>query len=51
MRIHVERATFQLIGNEIPLTFHGSINQLLTVTRLFCNFLPPLIQKEYSEDE
>ena len=56
LRIHVERAirrikTFKLIRNEIPLAFHGSINQLWTVTCLLCNFLPPLIQKGYSEDE
>ena len=54
--IHVEHAiqkikTFELIRNNILLAFHGSINQLWTATCLLCNFLPPLIQKEYSEDE
>ena len=54
--VYVERAirrikTFRLIRNEIPFFFHGSINQLWTMTNLFCNFLPPLIQKGYSEDE
>ena len=56
VRMHVERAirrmkTFKLIRKEIPLAFHGSINQLWTVTCLLCNFLLPMIQKEYSEDE
>jgi hypothetical protein len=51
LRIHVERAirrikVFCQISNEIPLVFHGSINQLWTVTCLLCNFLPPLIKKQ-----
>nr|XP_047138403.1 uncharacterized protein LOC124814609 [Hydra vulgaris] len=50
LRIHVERAirrikVFRQINNEIPLVFHGSINQLWTVTCLLCNFLPSLIKK------
>ncbi|XP_047141460.2 uncharacterized protein LOC124816348 [Hydra vulgaris] len=50
LRIHVERAirrikVFCQISNKIPLVFHGSINQLWTVTCLLCNFLPPLIKK------
>ena len=53
VRIHVERAIqrikkFRQIRNEIPLVLHGSINQIWTVTCLLCNFLPPLIQKDYS---
>ena len=48
VRIHVERAIcrikkFKAIRNEIPLTLHGSINQIWTVACLLCNFLPPLI--------
>ena len=52
VRIHIERAIrrikkFKQIRNEIPLIYHGSINQLWTVTCLLCNFLPPLIQKDF----
>ena len=47
VRIHVERAIhrikyFRQIRNEIPLTMHGSINQIWTVSCLLCNFMPPL---------
>ena len=53
VRIHVERAiqrikNFRQIRNEIPLTLHGSINQIWTVACLLCNILPPLIQKNSS---
>ena len=39
VRIHVERAIqrvkkFKAIRNEIPLTLHGSVNQIWTVTCL-----------------
>ena len=49
VRIHVEWVIsrikkFRIIGNEIPLTFHGSINQMRTVCCLSCNFIQPLIQ-------
>ena len=49
VRIHVERAIsrikkFRIVRNEIPLTFHGSINQIWTACCLLCNFMPPLIQ-------
>ena len=50
MRIHVERAIqgvkkYKVIRYEMPLTLHGSANQLwTTVFCLLCNFLPPLIQ-------
>ena len=51
VQIHVERAIsrikkIRIIRNEIPLTFHGSINQIWTVCQicLLCNFMPPLIQ-------
>ena len=51
VRIHVERAIqrvkkFKQIRNEIPLTLHGSINQIWTVSCLLCNFMSPLIQKD-----
>ena len=51
VRIHVERAiqrvkTFRVLRNEIPLSMHGSINQIWTVACLLCNFLPPLIKEE-----
>ena len=50
VRIHVERAIqrikyFRQIRNEIPLTMHGSINQIWTVSCLLCNFMPPLIKQ------
>ena len=49
VRIHVERAIqrvkkFKVIRNEMPLTLHGSANQLSTVCCLLCNFLLLLIQ-------
>ena len=49
VRIHVVRTNqrvkkFKVIRNEMPLTLHGSANQLWTVRCLLCNFLPPLIQ-------
>ena len=47
MRIHVERAIqrikyFRQTRNEIPLTTHGSINQIWTVLCLLCNFMLPI---------
>ena len=49
VRIHVERAITRIKKfkalNHIPLTLHGSFNQIWTVSSLLCNFLPPLIQK------
>ena len=52
VRIHVERAIqrikkFRQIRNEIPLVLHGSVNQIWTVACLLCNFMPPLIQKDF----
>ena len=49
VRIHVECAIqrvqkFKVITNEMPLTLHGSANQLWTVCCLLRRFLPPLIQ-------
>ena len=49
VRIHIEHAIqrvkkFKVIRNEMPLTLHGSANQLWTVSCLLCYFLPPLIQ-------
>ena len=51
VRIHVERAIqrikrFKILRNEIPLTLHGSVNQIWTVCCMLCNFLPPLINPE-----
>ena len=56
VRIHVERAIqrikfFRQIRCEVPLSLHGSINQMWTVTCLLCNFLPPLIQKDFPVTE
>ena len=47
IRIHVQRAiqrikTYNIIQNEIPLTHHGSINQIWTVICLQTNLAPPL---------
>ena len=49
VQIHVKRAIscikkFRIIRNEIPLTFHGSINQIWTVCCLLCNFMLRRIQ-------
>ncbi|XP_066936169.1 uncharacterized protein [Clytia hemisphaerica] len=54
VRIHVERAIqrikkFRILRNEIPLTLHGSINQIWTVCCLLTNSMPPLIQKDTEE--
>lgn len=51
VRIHVERAIqrikrFRILSNEIPLTLHGSINQIWTVCCQLCNLMPPLIQED-----
>ena len=53
VRIHVERAIqrvkkFRQLKNEIPLSLHGTVNQIWTVACLLCNFMPPLIQKDLS---
>ena len=46
VRIHVERAITRIKKfkalNHIPLTLHGSVNQIWTVSCILCNFLPPL---------
>ena len=52
VRIHVEQAIqrikkFRQLRNVISLSLHGSINQIWTVSCLLCNFLPPLLQKDY----
>ena len=48
--IHVERAIqrikiYSIIRNEIPLTLHGSINQIWTVICLLTNLAPPRIDE------
>ena len=49
VRIHVKRAITRIKKlkalNHIPLTLHGFVNQIWTVSCILCNFLPPLIQK------
>ena len=50
VRIHIEQVIqeikkFRHICNEISLVFHGSINQIWTVSCLLCNFLPPLTKQ------
>ena len=53
--IHVEKAiqkikTYSVIRNEIPLTLHGSINQIWTVICLLTNLAPPLIDESNKKD-
>ena len=48
VQIPLERAVqevkyFRQICSEIPLTMHGSVNQIWAVS--FCNFMPPLIKQ------
>ena len=55
VRIHVERAiqrikTYSIIRNEIPLTLHGSINQIWTVFCLLTNLAPPLIDESNKKE-
>ena len=54
VRIHVERAiqrikTYSIIRNEIPLTLHGSINQIWTFICLLTN-LTPLIDESINKE-
>ena len=54
VRIHVERAIerikrYRQLKNIIPLSLHGSINQLWTVACLLCNFMLPLIKEEHED--
>ena len=53
--IHIERAiqrikTYSIIRNEIPLTLHGSINQIWTVICLLTNLAPPLIDESNKKE-
>ena len=51
VRMHVKRAIqrvkkFSVLRYEIPLSSHGSLNQICTVCFMLCNFMTPLIQKD-----
>ena len=53
VRIHVERLMsrvkkFKMVQTEIPLSMHGSINQVWTVCCLLCNFMNPLVKDKPS---
>ena len=37
---------FRVLTNEIPLSFHGSVNQIWTVCCMLCNFMTPSIPKD-----
>ena len=55
VRIHVERAiqrikTYSIIRNEIPVTLHGSINQIWTVICLLTNLGPSLIDESNKKE-
>ena len=55
IRIHVQRAiqrikTYSIIGNETPLTLHGSINQIWTVICLLTNLGPPLTDESNKKE-
>ena len=55
VHIHVERViqrikTYSIIRNEIPLTLHGSINQIWTVICLLTNLAPPLIDESNKKE-
>ena len=53
--IHVERAiqrikTYSIIRNEIPLTLHGSINQIWTVICILTNVAPLIDESNKKEN-
>ena len=55
VRIHVERAiqrikTYSIIRNEIPLTLHGSINQIWTVICILTNVAPLIDESNKKEN-
>ena len=53
VRIHVERLMsqvnkFKIVQTEIPLSMHGSIDQVWTVCCLLCNFMNLLVKDKPS---
>ena len=55
VRIHVEKAiqrieTYSIIRNEIPLTLHGSINQIWTVICILTNVAPLIDESNKKEN-
>ena len=55
VRLHVERViqrikTYSIIRNKIPLTLHGSINQIWTVICLLTNLAPPVIDESNKKE-
>ena len=43
--IYYKSEKFKLLKSAIPLTIHGSINQVWTIACLLCNFMDPLIRQ------
>jgi hypothetical protein len=50
LRIHVERAierlkNFNMLSHTIPSNCNSLVNQMITVSAVLCNLLPPLVKK------